>query len=97
MKKTITGIDFLAENASSQELIKGNIGVLCHSASIKADYQHTLLAIKSIYKDRLKKIFGPQHGFVTDVQDNMAESKDFIHPFFNLLVRPIFSVITNRE
>ncbi len=39
----------------------------------------------------LVKLFGPQHGFVTDVQDNMIETKDYIHPYFKIPVHSLYS------
>lgn len=91
MKKTTSGIERLVEDSKNQDLIKGNLGILCHSASTSSNYVHTLSILKSLFGNRLKKIFGPQHGFVTDVQDNMVESEDFIHPFFNLPVHSLYS------
>lgn len=88
---TLSGLDNLLQNQDQQKKIVGNIGILCHSASLTKNYDHVVTSLKNIYGDRLKKIFGPQHGFVTDVQDNMVESKDFIHPYFNVVVHSLYS------
>jgi uncharacterized protein YbbC (DUF1343 family) len=89
MKKISTGLEELILVKKNQDLIKGSIGLLCHSASIDSKYQLGVLPLKKIFKKRLKKLFGPQHGFVTDVQDNMVETKNFHHPYLDL---PIFSL-----
>ena len=84
-----TGIEELSKNNQLQKKIKGNIALLCHSASINQCYQHSVNIVKSIFPKQLIKIFGPQHGFVTDVQDNMIETDDFIHPYFKI---PVYSL-----
>ncbi len=89
MKKISTGLEELIRLKKYQDQIKGNIGLLCHSASIDSNYQLGVVPLQKIFKKRLKKLFGPQHGFVTDVQDNMVETKTFHHPYLNL---PIFSL-----
>jgi uncharacterized protein YbbC (DUF1343 family) len=91
MNQVITGIEVLAHNETEQKGVIGNIGVLCHAASITSKFDHTITILKSIFKDRLKAIYGPQHGFVTDVQDNMVESDNFIHPHFKIPVYSLYS------
>lgn len=91
MTKVITGLENLINEKKVQETIKGNIGVLCHSASIDSKYQLCIPSLIKVFGDRVKKIFGPQHGFVTDVQDNMVETQDYIHPYFNLPVHSLYS------
>ena len=67
----------------------GNCAVLCHAASVDIELNHTLIHLKKVLGKNLTKVFGPQHGFVCDVQDNMVETDHFHHPFFNL---PIYSL-----
>lgn len=83
------GLDFLLEDSNWQRKIKGNIGLLCHSASVTRDLTLAPCKLIPLFNKRLTKLFGPQHGFVTDVQDNMIETKDFVHPFFKI---PVFSL-----
>ena len=89
--KVQTGLQRLLEDKDLQKKYPGKIGYLCHAASITKDIEHGLLALKRVFGDRLIKVFGPQHGFVTDVQDNMVESKHTIHPYFNLKVYSLYS------
>lgn len=90
MAKVRTGIDRL-QDENQYKLFKGNIGVLCHSASVDSKLNHTLEIMLKLFGDRVKKVYGPQHGFVTDVQDNMIESDHFTHPYFKLPVYSLYS------
>lgn len=85
------GLDRLISDKALQDSIKGNIGLLCHSASITSDIVHAAIKIKEIFGKRLIKLFGPQHGFVTDVQDNMVETDHYIHPYFGIQVYSLYS------
>jgi len=82
-------IDILSE-PENRKLLTGNIALLAHSASFSTNLIHTAEIIQSLCGSSLKKLFGPQHGFVTDVQDNMIETKDFIHPYFNIPVHSLY-------
>lgn len=89
--KVQTGLQRLLEDPGLQKKYPGKIGYLCHAASVTKDIEHGLIALKRVFGDRLIKVFGPQHGFVTDVQDNMVETKHTIHPYFNLKVYSLYS------
>jgi uncharacterized protein YbbC (DUF1343 family) len=86
-----TGLDRLLADKTLQQKFKGKIAYLCHSASVTQDLEHGLLALQRVFGKQLTKIFGPQHGFVTDVQDNMVESTHYQHPFFKLPVYSLYS------
>ncbi len=91
MNKVITGLERLVVEKSVQDSIKGNIGYLCHSASIDSHFHSGAVLLKNLFGKRLVKLFGPQHGFVTDVQDNMIETTHYIHPYFNIPVYSLYS------
>jgi uncharacterized protein YbbC (DUF1343 family) len=91
MTKVITGLERLIASKSLQETIKGNIGYLCHSASIDSNFNNGVLLLQNLFGSRLKKLFGPQHGFVTDVQDNMMETNHYVHPYFKIPVYSLYS------
>jgi uncharacterized protein YbbC (DUF1343 family) len=91
MTKVITGLERLVKDKALQESIKGNIGYLCHSASIDSKFNTGPMLLQKIFGSRLKKLFGPQHGFVTDVQDNMVETNHYIHPYFKIPVYSLYS------
>jgi uncharacterized protein YbbC (DUF1343 family) len=88
---TLSGLDQLINNKELQSKVKGNVGYLCHSASVDKDLNHGLAQIKNIFNDRLKKVFAPQHGLVSNVQDNMIETDHYLHPYFNLKIYSLYS------
>jgi len=89
--KVKTGLDILIKDKSLQNKFKGKVAVLCHNASIDSTYTHVVLKFRKIFGNRFIKIFGPQHGFSTDVQDNMIETDHTIHPYFNIPVYSLYS------
>jgi uncharacterized protein YbbC (DUF1343 family) len=50
------------------------VGVVCNPASIDAAFGHIVDRIASHPRARLHAIFGPQHGFRSDAQENMIET-----------------------
>ena len=91
MTQVKTGIMRLRDEQELQRKYTGNIGLLCHSASIDETYRHSLEILIDVFGKQMKKVFGPQHGFVTDVQDNMIETDHFIHPHFKLPIYSLYS------
>ena len=88
---TLSGLDQLINNKELQSKVKGNVGYLCHSASVDKDLNHGLAQIKNIFNDRFKKVFAPQHGLVSNVQDNMIETDHYLHSYFNLKIYSLYS------
>lgn len=68
-----TGLEIFT-SSSLQSLKKANFGLLANQASIGPDYEHAITLIDRAFPGRLKTIFGPQHGFAGEKQDNMIES-----------------------
>jgi uncharacterized protein YbbC (DUF1343 family) len=67
------GIDRLL--TADRRLIEGRrVGLLCNPASIDAKFQHTADRLFEDPGMTLAAIFGPQHGFRSDLQDNMIET-----------------------
>ncbi|MCD6544973.1 MAG: DUF1343 domain-containing protein [Flavobacteriaceae bacterium] len=91
MKKVNIGLDILVNDISLQNKFKGKVALLCHNASVDATFTHAAIRFKEIFESRFVKIFGPQHGFATDVQDNMIESNHYVHPYFNIPVYSLYS------
>jgi uncharacterized protein YbbC (DUF1343 family) len=57
-----------------RDLLRGRtVGIVCNPASINVGFQHVLERAERSGV-RLGAIFGPQHGFRSDVQENMIES-----------------------
>lgn len=86
-----TGLDILLGDSKFQDSIKGQVAYLCHNASVTSSLEHGLFGLKKIFGKRLERLFGPQHGFQTDVQDNMIESDHFVHPYFGLKIFSLYS------
>lgn len=89
MSKIKTGLDRLLNDKNLQDSLKGNIAYLGHSAAVTEALELGLSAMIRTFGKRLIKAFGPQHGFVTDVQDNMIETESYTHPHFGI---PIYSL-----
>ena len=89
--KVLTGLDILSKNKTLQNKFKGTVALLCNNASITSNYEPTALKFKKIFGTRFIKLFGPQHGFSTDAQDNMIETDHFIHPFLKIPVYSLYS------
>jgi len=65
------GIDVLL---ASSRLRGARVGVVANPASVDARFRHTVDRIRTAEGVSLAAIFGPQHGFRSDVQDNMIET-----------------------
>ena len=50
------------------------VGVVCNPASVDHEFVHIADRLASHPRARLAAIFGPQHGFRSDVQENMIET-----------------------
>lgn len=59
---------------ASSSLDGARVGVVCNHASIDGAFRHIVDRLARSATIRLAAIFGPQHGFRSDVQDNMVET-----------------------
>jgi uncharacterized protein YbbC (DUF1343 family) len=59
---------------SSGRLKGSAVGVVCNHASIDRGFAHVIDEMAAADGVTLAAIFGPQHGFRSDVQDNMVET-----------------------
>jgi uncharacterized protein YbbC (DUF1343 family) len=59
---------------SSPALAGKRVGVVCNPASVDHGFGHIADRIAALPNVTLGAIFGPQHGFRSDVQENMIES-----------------------
>jgi uncharacterized protein YbbC (DUF1343 family) len=67
------GIDQLLDTDS--KLISGNrVGLVCNPASIDARFRHTSDRLRDDAESTMVALFGPQHGFRSNLQDNMIET-----------------------
>src|SRR2546429_2234781 len=58
----------------SDRLAGRRVGVVCNPASIDAAFRHIADRVAADSRVRLGALFGPQHGFRSDVQENMIET-----------------------
>jgi len=59
---------------ASGALIGKRVGIVCNPASVDGQLKHVADALAGTRGVTLAAIFGPQHGFRSDVQDNMIET-----------------------
>lgn len=88
-------VDHLAE-LWPQDLKGAKIGAVLHPASIGADYTHTADRLWSLSQSRerpllrLSALFGPQHGYLGQTQDNMIEWQGYVHPQWGIPVASLY-------
>ncbi len=70
MRVTLGSERLLASGA----LAGKRVGVVCNPASIDHGFGHIVDRVAALPEVTLAAIFGPQHGFRSDVQENMIES-----------------------
>jgi uncharacterized protein YbbC (DUF1343 family) len=59
---------------SSPRLRGKRVGIVCNHASVDRGFEHVVDRLAAAEDVTLGAIFGPQHGFRSDVQDNMIET-----------------------
>ena len=76
---------------SSGRLGGRRVGVVCNHASIDRGFQHIVDRLATADGVTLAAIFGPQHGFRSDVQDNMIETPHRDDPTRRVPVYSLYS------
>jgi uncharacterized protein YbbC (DUF1343 family) len=76
---------------SSSRLRGARIGVVCNHASIDRGFVHVLDRVATSPGVTLAAIFGPQHGFRSDVQDNMVETPHLDDPGRRVPIYSLYS------
>ena len=94
MSRVITGLEKISSQPELTNNYKGNVALLCHSASVTPEYELAVEVFIRVFGERFTKIFGPQHGLVSDVQDNMIETDHYTHPYFK---RPVYSLYSETR
>jgi uncharacterized protein YbbC (DUF1343 family) len=59
---------------ASDRLRGARVGIVCNHASVDHGFRHVIDRLVETERVTLAGIFGPQHGFRSDVQDNMVET-----------------------
>ena len=75
-----------------QPLRGAKIGAVLHPASVSATLVHAADVLKSHDGDlfRLAALFGPQHGYLGQTQDNMIEWAGYTHPEWGIPVHSLY-------
>jgi uncharacterized protein YbbC (DUF1343 family) len=89
--KTQIGLDRVLSDKKLLKQLDGNVAYLCHSASVTRDFTFGAVALKEKLGKRLVRLFSPQHGIFSDVQANMIESSDIVHPFLKVPVTSLYA------
>ena len=93
-RRTIAlGIDRLL--GADRDLVRGKrIGLVCNPASVDAAFRHSADLLVEDPDVRVVALFGPQHGFRSDLQDNMIETP---HTCDKRRKVPIFSLYSETR
>ena len=70
------------------------VGIVCNPASVDAGLRHVADRLAADPRARLAAIFGPQHGFRSDVQNNMIETR---HGVDDLRRVPVYSLYSETR
>lgn len=87
----LSGLDIF-RNKSHKKFRGCRLGLLSNQASISRDLIHARDIIADLCPDDLKALFGPQHGYAGEDQDNMIETG---HSTDSNLHIPIFSLYSD--
>ncbi len=71
-----------------------SLGLLANQASVDRNIKHAKDIIADLLPGQLKVIFGPQHGFRGEDQDNMVETDDCLDPVLQI---PVVSLYGNGK
>ena len=92
MATVATGLDQFEEKHWKR--LKGQtLGLLSNQASVDHNLKNAKDAISALLPGHLKVLFGPQHGFRGEDQDNMVETEDYFDPELHI---PVFSLYGNK-
>ncbi len=88
MTKVATGLDQFVQE-SWKKLRGQSLALLANQASVDHNLRSAKDVISTLLPGQLKALFGPQHGFRGEDQDNMVETQDYLDPDLNI---PVFSL-----
>lgn len=88
-----TGIDLICEGQWKR--LRGyRLGLLSNQASLDSRLKASWEVISGLLPGQLKALFGPQHGFTGEDQDNMVETD---HSYQKGLGIPVFSLYADKR
>lgn len=90
----VTGLEKISTEPQLLEKA-GRLGLLYNQASVDRRFRSAPEVIFRAFPDRLRVLFGPQHGASGTEQDNMRETGHSIHPTLGLPIYSLYS--TDRK
>src|SRR5256714_84326 len=91
MAAVLLPLDHL-EELWPKKLSGARIGALLHPASVSAGLEHAAQILERNHEHlfRLSALFGPQHGYLGQTQDNMVEWQSYEHPRLGIPVHSLY-------
>jgi uncharacterized protein YbbC (DUF1343 family) len=91
MSPVLLSLDYLDE-IWPEEFRGARLGALLHPASVSSELEHAsqILARGDGKQWRLRALFGPQHGYLGQTQDNMVEWRSYQHPRLGIPVHSLY-------
>lgn len=72
------------------ELRGARVGAVLHPASVTAHLEHSSRVLERTESLRLAALFGPQHGYLGQTQDNMIAWRSYEHPRLGIPVHSLY-------
>ncbi len=76
---------------ASNELVGKRVGLVANPASVGADFQHITDRLAQQPNVTLAALFGPQHGYHADAQENMVETPHARHSRVDVPIYSLYS------
>lgn len=89
MSKVLTGLECLIETPPAA-IHGARLGLLSNPASVDRRYCHGRMLIDQRFPGQLIRLYSPQHGFYSEKQDNMIESRDTLDPVSGIPVLSLY-------
>jgi len=93
MTQVATGLEVFKESAW-RAYRKARVGLLSNPASVDSGFQPAALVVGQALGGGLRALFGPQHGYGGEDQDNMVETD---HAYDASLRVPVFSLYAEKR
>ncbi len=90
MKNVMTGLDRISD-PKWRKLRGMRLGLLCNQASLDSGLRTAKDVVATVFPGQLKALFGPQHGFGGEDQDNMVETAHAEDPSLHIPVYSLYS------
>ena len=89
--RVVAGLDRLLDDIERGPFAGARVGLVCNPASVDSKLRHATERFARSASVTLAAIFGPQHGFRSDLQDNMIESPHATDPKRRVPIYSLYS------